>query len=81
MYKETIMTGHIIEPHLFPHITLSERSARPGVDGPRYVPINENRLGDTNEGKVVYPSDPWTDQLAPGAASIEPQYREGPSIR
>lgn len=74
------MTGHIIEPYLFPHVSISERSARPGVDGPRYTPIADNRLGDTNTGLTVYPQG---EQQAPSSipASSEMSYREVPLIR
>lgn len=58
MYKETTMSAdHTIDSARFPHVDLGEPSARPGFNGPRYVPIADNRLGDTNEGRVVYPQD------------------------
>jgi hypothetical protein len=46
-----------IDPKNFPHIDLEEQSARPGVDGPRYVqlPNNSRLLGYTNTGQLVYP--------------------------
>jgi hypothetical protein len=47
-----------VNPSAFPHVDLGERSARPGVEGYRYVPINGGRhLGDTNTGLIVYPRE------------------------
>jgi hypothetical protein len=43
----------------FSHVDLDESSSRPGVVGPRYVPVPgmDNLLGDTNTGCHVYPRD------------------------
>jgi hypothetical protein len=50
------MSTTAIDPRRFPHIDLNERSARPGVDGPRYVSLpGQDCLGDTNNGLLVHP--------------------------
>lgn len=56
-FMESSMSNN--KSNRFPHINQQEQSARPGVEGARYVsaPGMPYLLGDTNTGLLIYPRD------------------------